>query len=212
MGDISMSIRRWLPEEEAYLTEMSRTCEVLSTKYKHYYEVYKKAQARFKIPSIIISSLTGLTSFLGTSDFPEETRNWIPIAVGISSLFIAILNSIESYMKIGETMSGCLQSSISLQKLKETIDLEIAVPIDDRNDNGIVFVRECYAKYEKILELAPNIIKNIRFIKPLYDAKHPMTLTTNKPPTTSRDVENGMSELFEETSPTGPRPTTIVLA
>ena len=209
MGENTV-IRRWLPEEEAYLYEVSKTCETLSTKYKYYYEVYKKAQARFKIPSIVISSVTGLTSFLGTSDFPEQMRNWIPIAVGISSLFIAILNSIESYMKIGETMSGCLQASISLQKLKETIDLELSVPPDDRNDSGIIFVRECHSKYEKILELSPHIIKNIKFIKPIFDTKHPMTLT-NKPPTTnSRDVENGMSEIFEETSPSKPK--TIILA
>jgi len=207
MGEII--VRRWLPEEEAYLHEMSKACETLSTKYKYYYEVYKKAQARFKIPSIVISSVTGLTSFLGTSDFPEQMRKWIPIAVGISSLFIAILNSVESYMKIGETMSGCLQTSISLQKLKEVIDLELSVPPDDRNDTGIIFLRDCHSKYEKILELSPHIIKNIKFIKPIFDTKHPVTLT-NKPTTTSRDVENGMSEIFEETSPSKPK--TIILA
>jgi hypothetical protein len=113
---------KWLPEEEVYLRELSKLCQELSSKYKRYYELYKVRQAKFKIPSIIISSVTGLTSF-GTSNFPERYQKWVSIAVGASSLFIALLNSIESYMKIGETMSGCLQTSISLQKLKEFIVL-----------------------------------------------------------------------------------------
>lgn len=198
----------WLPDEEAYLRDLSALCEVLSCKYKRYYEIYKKKQARFKIPAIIISSLTGLTS-LGTSAFPQDTQRWIAIGVGASSLFIAILNSIESYMKIGETMSGCLQASVSLQKLKEMIDLELAVPADDRGDPGITFVRECYSKYEKIIELAPSIIQNLRFVRPNLDASRMMTTTTKQQ--TSQDLEKGQpSEYFEEVSPTH-KPKTIFL-
>jgi hypothetical protein len=201
----------WLHDEEVYLRDLSNLCEMLSSKFKRYYEIYKKKQARFKIPAIIISSITGLTS-LGTSTFPQESQQWIAIGVGATSLFIAILNSIESYMKIGETMSGCLQASMSLQKLKESIDLELAVPADDRNDPGIIFLRECYSKYEKIIELAPSIIQNIKFVRPMFDSNARNTTTlTNKP--TSQDIEKGRlptSEIFEEESPTQ-KPRTIFL-
>ena len=196
-----MVINKWLPEEEIYLRDLSRLCEQVSVKYKYYYEKYKKIQARFKIPSIIISSLTGLTS-LGTSTFSSDSQQWISIGVGASSLFIAILNSIESYMKIGENMSGCLQASMSLQKLKEVIDLELAVPIEDREDPGINFVRECYAKYEKILELAPNIFQNLKFVRPVFDSHNNPVTITNKALTVSQDIEQGMeypiNELLEE--------------
>lgn len=216
-----MVINKWLPEEEIYLKDLSRLCEQVSIKYKFYYEKYKRIQARFKIPSIIISSLTGLTS-LGTSTFTSDSQQWIAIGVGATSLFVAILNSIESYMKIGENMSGCLQASMSLQKLKETIDLELAVPPEDRNDPGIVFVRECYAKYEKILELAPNIFKNIKFVRPIFDSRlNPVTITNREAVTISQDVEHGnephnISELLEEKSYTtstdkNKRPKTIFL-
>jgi hypothetical protein len=205
----------WLHDEEVYLRDLSNLCELLSTKFKRYYEIYKKKQARFKIPAIIISSITGLTS-LGTSSFPPNTQQWIAIGVGATSLFIAILNSIESYMKIGETMSGCLQASISLQKLKEAIDLELAVPADDRNDPGITFLRECYSKYEKIIELAPSIIQNIKFVRPAFETNRGalMTTLTNKP-TSQADIEKGVpqpvtSEIFEEESPTH-KPRTIFL-
>jgi hypothetical protein len=109
---------RWLPEEEIYLKELSRLCQELSNKYKLYYELYKRRQARFRIPSIIISSVTGLLSF-GSSNFPVDAREYVSIAVGMASLFIALLNSIETFMRISENMSGSAQASIELQKLKE---------------------------------------------------------------------------------------------
>lgn len=191
---------KWLPEEEVYLRELSKLCQELSSKYKRYYELYKVRQAKFKIPSIIISSVTGLTSF-GTSNFPEAYQKWVSIAVGASSLFIALLNSIESYMKIGETMSGCLQTSMSLQKLKEFIDIELALPLDDRNTQGILFLRDCYSKYEKILDLSPSILKNVRFIRPSYDDRIQATITTRPIDERSSDIEKAevqISGVLEE--------------
>lgn len=195
---------KWLPEEETYLRDLSKLCQDLSTKFKRYYELYKNRQAKFKIPAIVISSVTGLTSF-GTSNFPEKYQKWVSIAVGASSLFIALLNSIESYMKIGETMSGCLQASLSLQKLKEYIDMELSLPLDDRSSQGILFLRECYAKYEKILDLSPSIIKHVRFIRPSYEDTtiYSNTITTNHPELSS-DIENrevSLSEVFVEEEP-----------
>lgn len=210
---------KWLPEEEVYLRELSKLCQELSSKYKRYYELYKVRQAKFKIPSIIISSVTGLTSF-GTSNFPEAYQKWVSIAVGASSLFIALLNSIESYMKIGETMSGCLQTSMSLQKLKEFIDIELALPLDDRNTQGILFLRDCYSKYEKILDLSPSILKNVRFIRPSYDDRIQATITTRPIDERSSDIEKAEvqisgvleEEKLEDTPNTSKKAKTIFFA
>ena len=84
------------------------------------------------------------------------------------------------------------------QKLKEVIDLELAVPIEDREDPGINFVRECYAKYEKILELAPNIFQNLKFVRPVFDSNiNPVTIT-NKALTVSQDIEQGIEHPVNE--------------
>jgi hypothetical protein len=158
----------WLIEEEEYLRDLSKLCQELSCKFKAYHDLYRSRQAKFKIPAIVISSITGIVSF-GTSNFPAEYTNYVSIGVGISSLCIALINAIESYMKIGETMSGCIQASSSFQKLKETIDVELSLPHDDRCLQGIIFLRDCFSKYIKIWDLAPTIIKNIRFIRPSFD-------------------------------------------
>jgi hypothetical protein len=155
----------WNKEEEEYLRDLSRLCEELCQKFKIYHDIYKARQAKFRIPSIIISSITGLASF-GNSNFPEEYQNFVNIGVGACSIFIAILNSIESYMKIGEIIGGTLQASINFQKLKETIDVELSLPVENRTCQGIIFLRQCYQNYEKYWDLAPNILRKMRFIKP----------------------------------------------
>jgi hypothetical protein len=70
-------------------------------------------------------------------------------------------------MKIGENMSGCLLTSASLAKLKESIDLELSLGVDDRSNSGIIFVRTVASDYEAILNAAPAVLKRVRFIKPL---------------------------------------------
>lgn len=202
---------KWLPEEETYLRELSKLSQELSCKFKRYHDLYRDRQAKFKIPAIVISSITGIISF-GTSNFPPQYSNFVSIGVGISSLFIALINSIESYMKIGETMSGSIQASISFQKLKESIDVELALPPEDRTSQGIIFLRECFSQYEKIWDLAPNILKNVRFIRPSYTANS--VNITLKQDQTSSDIEHTevtLSETLEDemTSPKAKKAKTI---
>lgn len=177
----------WLPEEEIYLQELSKLCQIFSGKYKIYYEQYKRIEARFKIPSIIISSITGLTSF-GSSNFPREYIHIVSIIVGIASIFIALLNSIEAYMKIGEITAGCLISSVNFQKLKEYIDMELSLSSENRSTSGVMFLRECHTKYERIIDVAPNILKTVRFVKPSFDDRVPQSITITQNDTESTDV------------------------
>ena len=188
---------KWLLEEEVYLKDLSKLSQELSCKFKRYHDVYKERQAKFKIPSIIISSITGIISF-GTSNFPREYSNYVSIGVGISSLFIALLNSIESYMKIGENMSGSIQASMSFQKLKESIDVELTLPIEDRVSQGIIFLRECYSQYEKIWDLSPSILKNVRFIRPSYDPKNVSITLKQDNASYLENTEITLSETLED--------------
>ena len=181
------------------MKELSKLSQELSCKFKRYHDLYRDRQAKFKIPAIVISSITGIISF-GTSNFPPQYSNFVSIGVGISSLFIALINSIESYMKIGETMSGSIQASISFQKLKESIDVELALPPEDRTSQGIIFLRECFSQYEKIWDLAPNILKNVRFIRPSYEPNSSVNITL-KQDQNSSDIEHTevtLSETLED--------------
>jgi hypothetical protein len=85
--------------------------------------------------------------------------------MGVVGLGLGIMNSIQSYLKIGTTMSGCLLASVNLSEVKENIDLELSLPVEDRGNSGIVFLREAFNNYERHIDSAPPVLKRLRFIK-----------------------------------------------
>ena len=155
---------QWKPDQEVYLRDLSRTCETLSMRYKQEYDHYRKLEARFQIPACIVSASLGIAAF-GNNQFDQYAQRSINIAMGIVGLALGIMNSIQSYLKIGATMSGCLLASSNLQKVKENIDLELSLPFEDRGNSGIVFLRDAYNNYEKHMDAAPAVLKRVRFIK-----------------------------------------------
>jgi hypothetical protein len=153
----------WSVQEENYLTNLANTCEELSTRFKFYYDKYKLLQTKFRLPNIIVSAALGLLS-IGNANIEPSKQQTVNIIVGISGAFLTVLNSVEGFLMVGQTMAGCLGTSIILLKLVERIRLELALPAADRSTTGLMFVREMYVAYEKALETAPSVIKTVRFI------------------------------------------------
>lgn len=154
----------WKPDQEAYLRELSKVCLTLSVRYKIEYDHYRKLEARFQLPAIVVSSGIGLTAF-GTNQFNADAQRTINITMGVVGLCLGILNSVQSYLKIGANMSGCLLASCNLQRLKESVDLELSLPVEDRSNSGLVFLREAYNNYETHISAAPPVLRSVRFVK-----------------------------------------------
>ena len=152
----------WSPEEEHYLTQLATACEELSNRYQAYYTSYKALQLKFRIPNIIVSASLGLLSI--SNDHEERERRIITIVVGVSSAFLTVLNSVEGFLGVGQTMAGCQVTSLSLLKMAERIRMETALQPSERTMSGVLFLREMYASYEKTLESAPNVLHPMRFI------------------------------------------------
>ena len=148
----------WCEEEELVLRYIQNHCEYLSRKYRTVYVNKGQQQAKFRIPSIILGGITSVTSF-GSYSFPPSTYRVISMTVGGISLFIAILNTIESYMKIGETMGASLQTSVNFQKLADQISCELTIPRNARTGKGIIYLKDCFALYQKYLDAAPPVLQ-----------------------------------------------------
>lgn len=151
-------IPTWLPEEEIYLHSIQNSCEELSKLYLDKYKECKSLQTKLKLPAIIIGSFTGIASF-GTETFPKHLQKYVSISVGVITISIAILNTIESYLKVGENTSSSITAATALQKLREDINKELCIPTPDRVDNGIVFLRDVFTRYLQILNQAPVLDK-----------------------------------------------------
>ena len=169
----------WLADEEIYLHTIQKSCETLSNEYLKKHRKWKKLQARIKIPVIIIGSFTGITSF-GTETFPQYAQKWISVGVGVITVGIAILNTIESYFKIGENANSAINASNALQKLREDINKELSIPEEDRQAPGVTFLRDCFTRYQQILSQAPTLDEgNVFYIDAIVNNKISVMIKRN---------------------------------
>jgi hypothetical protein len=147
---------KWCDKEEEYLHLLHESCDELSREYMKLYIQTLKMQTRLRLPTIVLSSVSGVASF-GTSTFPESFRNNVSIVVGVINIGIAIVQTYESYLKIADTVAHSLSASKDLKKLADDIHCEIFIPIEDRISNGVIFLREAFGRYQAILETAPPL-------------------------------------------------------
>lgn len=147
---------KWFEEEEMYLKVLHDICVQLAKEYMQLYIYSHKIQTKLRLPSIILSSLSGVASF-GSSSFGDKIQRYISISVGIVNVGIAIVQTYESYLKIGDIVSKSLSCSSAFKKLADTIYCETYIPIENRNANGITFLRDCFASYQTILDQAPPL-------------------------------------------------------
>lgn len=158
--DISENIKKWVSKEEQYLYELHIVSIELSKYYSKLYERYHSILTSLRIPVILLSSIAGLTSF-GYQSFPKVTQQYLSIATGVINVTIAMLQTYESYFKIGDTVTKCLAASESLRKLGDDIHCEIFLPVNDRGGDGIDFLRESFTRYQSIMDQAPPLSKEL---------------------------------------------------
>ncbi len=146
----------WLSEHIRYLNELQKTAEQLSTEYMNLYTITQRQLYKIKLPSIILSSVAGFISF-GSGNFGDHNSNQVSIGVGITGLFVAILNSIESFFGIQTTATNSRASSVVLSLLAQRISLELALPEKDRCAEGLAFTRTCFNEFLAVVEKAPPL-------------------------------------------------------
>lgn len=146
----------WLSEHIRYLSELQKTAEDLSAEYMKLYNKTQGQLYKIKLPSIILSSCAGFTSF-GSSNFGSENSQQVTIAVGITGLLVAILNSIESFFGIQTTATNAKATSLVLNLLAQRISLELSLPEKDRSAEGIVYTRTSFNEFLTTIEKAPPL-------------------------------------------------------
>ena len=130
--------------------ELLRQNSVLLTTFhkKKYYE-YKGWLKYFKIPLIILSSITSIAS-MGLTNYMEQTD--ISLLTCLLSLGSALIASIELYLGIQKSMEMELNSSKNYLILSYDIYKTTQLDRGHRVENGRQFLDEKYNAYIKLIE------------------------------------------------------------
>jgi hypothetical protein len=184
-GSSTADEKGWSDDEEAFLADMARVCRELSQRYHDRHLSYLMRQRRTRLPLIGISGVSGMVSF-GSELFPPHMQPWVQIAVGACAMIVALVGSIESFLKISETAAASLRASLNMERLAESINLELSIPRAERSSQSGIYMSACHAEFQKNLELAPAVLHKIRFLPLPSDAIPPSNPPTPRGPRRSR--------------------------
>lgn len=155
-----IKIRIWHPQQEVILKIWGEQASCYRFMHNNAYINYKKLNARFSLPVIILSTVSGTANF-AQGTFPLSWQNYVPLIIGAMNLFAAILSTVSQFLKVSEMMESHRVSSIQYGKVSRNIRLELTLPINERSVNGDMFIETCKAEYDRLIEQSPNIPEKI---------------------------------------------------
>ena len=146
----------WTEDIEQILENIRINSVILSNHHKDRFYHYKGHLKYFKLPLIVLSSITSIAS-VGLGGYMQQDA--ISLLTCLLSLTSAILASIELYLGIQKNMEQELLASRKFLLLSYSLYKLRYTDKKNRVDNPRVFLEEMYNEYTKLIETS-NLIKN----------------------------------------------------
>jgi len=150
--------KSWHPQQETILKQFGE--QACCYRYIHYisWQAYAKTTRRATLPVIVISTITGTASFAMES-VPLDLRPIASQAIGAGNLIAGLIATISTFLKLQENTAAHKAAALAFGKFSRNIRMELALPLKDRTKDGITFIDECRAEFDRLLEEAPDINK-----------------------------------------------------
>jgi hypothetical protein len=161
----------WTDDVEQILENIRINSVLFSNYHKQKYYIYKSYLKYFKLPLIVLSSITSIAS-VGLSKFISQEK--VSIITCLLSLISAIIASIELYLGIQKSMENELMSSREFLLLSYDIFKTLSLNKMNRLVTGKVYLEEKFQEYKKLVENAKLIHS-----KKLLDALAPLPINYN---------------------------------
>lgn len=149
----------WKPEEENILREWADKSQVYELFHGKGHLIYKKKNARYVIPVIIISTLTGTANF-AQERVPVDYQNVFVMIIGSLSIIAAIISTISQFLRISELNEAHRVASLSWGKFSRNAKTDLAKHPLDRGD-PVMTLKVAKEEFNRLLEISPIIPKNV---------------------------------------------------
>lgn len=178
----------WTEDIEQILENIRINSVILSNHHKDRFYHYKGHLKYFKLPLIVLSSITSIAS-VGLGGYMQQDA--VSLLTCLLSLTSAILASIELYLGIQKNMEQELLASRKFLLLSYSLYKLRYTDKKNRVDNPRVFLEEMYNEYTKLVE-SSNLIKNNKLkdaLAPLPDTFKSALIPT---PTSAKEPSFGI--------------------
>lgn len=140
---------KWSADIEAVLDNLRENCVMMSKTHKESYFFYKQVVKYFRIPTILLSSI-GSVSSVGLTNYLHQ--NHISALTCALALIVSILNSIELFLKITDTMEQENECSKAFYALAVNIRKTRMLERTRRQQEGAIYLEKTYAQYMTLME------------------------------------------------------------
>ncbi len=151
----------WNAYHEDILKGLQQNTNKLYREYQKAHLVYKKKLRLYRIPIIIMSSLSGFLSISNSGYIPLDYQQWISLFVGFVNLMVTLISLIENFKKIDVNVNKTYSAYIDFKKLHDEISIMLNIAQDEREGNGYDIAMQYFTRYETYITDAPILRKTI---------------------------------------------------
>lgn len=144
----------WSPTLEEYFVSTGEKCRGLAWCHTKAEAMYSRRRQIIDLPSIVLGSVVGFLQVGSQSMFknPEVSSIWL----GVASLFVSVLTTINSYYRWAARAEGHRVNSLHYGKLYRYISVQMGLPQCERI-RAADFLNMVKEQYDRLQEVAPPI-------------------------------------------------------
>ena len=150
----------WSHETEKLLSSWAEKASCFRWLHGRSEKRYRRRYYSFAVPTIVLSTLAGAAGFALDSYVPEGYKDGAQATIGGINIFAGLLGTIQSFLKVAETMEGHRISGIAWAKLGRNITIELSLA-PERRAKCQDFLTSCRSEYDRLQETSPLIDDSI---------------------------------------------------
>jgi hypothetical protein len=147
IGEVS-----WSTELESFFASSGEKAHCLSVLHKQSEAWYSRLRNLIDLPVIIGSGLIGFLNAGSTSMFADPKTS--SIALGVGSLLVGILQTINTYFNWAKRAEGHRISAIQYSKLYRFLTIELSLPRHERISPSAL-LKQTRDTYDRLQEVSP---------------------------------------------------------
>jgi hypothetical protein len=154
MSDAIASEIRWSVDLEAYFKQVGERSQCLGIIHSHAEKMFADRKTKLELPVIVLSAVTGFLSVGSAQIF--QGWAYTPVVLGVSSLFVSVLNTIGTYFGWAKRQEGHRIASIQFAKAYRFLQIELSLPREERM-SAHDLLKKVKDDFDRLTEVSPPL-------------------------------------------------------
>jgi hypothetical protein len=149
----------WTKEDELILKDWADKAICYKWLHTQSHKKFSKRYARYTIPVIIISTITGTANF-AQDRVPEQYRSMAVMLIGALNILAGIVTTISQYLKLSALTESHRVAYISCDKFYRTLKIELIKRPEFRR-SALEVMSYAKEEYDRLMDTSPDIPNDI---------------------------------------------------